>query len=193
MRKIINWIIDKWLAGFITASIFFILKLYIELPAETKSNFFRFEWLKELMSTQLSLFTVLIIISIIILITRIDKSILKAKFNSKNNDSDFPNPPKNHYEHYKSDIFGINGSKWVWKYEWQPYKQHFIITDLRPLCPKCKTPMEIDTSSILFSNQADCYKCRLDGKQSTFTIRENIGDVEKEIIRRIKNNEVPVT
>ena len=34
--KVFDWILDKWLAGFITASIFFLLKLYIDLPLDVK-------------------------------------------------------------------------------------------------------------------------------------------------------------
>jgi len=51
MKKLINWLIDKWLAGFITASIFFLLKLYIDLPADSKDHFFKFEWFSELLKT----------------------------------------------------------------------------------------------------------------------------------------------
>jgi hypothetical protein len=85
MKKIFDWIIDKWLAGFITASIFFILKLYIDLPKESKDNFFGFNWLKEILQTQISFSTVLIIIVIVIVLTRIEKAILKSLLSGKKN------------------------------------------------------------------------------------------------------------
>lgn len=185
MKKLINWLIDKWLAGFITASIFFLLKLYMELPPESKDHFCKFDWFNELLKTELSLLTVLIIIVIIIVITRIEKALLKAK--SKKDDYSYLNAPKNSFEKYNKDTFGVNQSYWTWSYDWKPYDQKFEIADLKPLCPECGTPIEINR---LYSSHAgECFKCRLDGKRYHYPINENIEDVAKEIIRRIQNNE----
>lgn len=188
MRKIIDWLIDKWLAGFITTSIFFILKLYIDLPKESKDNFFGFNWLKEILKTQIALSTVLIIIIIIIVLTRIEKAYLKSK--GKKSDYNFLKAPKNHFENYKKDTFGVNKTAWTWHYEWRAYAQEFVIADLKPLCSQCGTPMEINT--FYSSNTAECHKCRLEGRQYHFRLNEDIVDVEKEIIRRIQNNETTI-
>jgi hypothetical protein len=186
MKKIFDWIIEKWLAGFITASFFFTLRLYIDLPTESKNNFFSFKWLTDLLKTQISLSIVSIIIIAIIILTRIEKSLLKSKKNSV--DYNFLKAPKNHFETYRRDTFGVNKTTWTWNYEWKAYEQKFFITDLKPTCRQCGTPMEINT--FFSSNSAECHKCRLEGKQSYFDLREHIADVEKEIIRRIQKNEV---
>lgn len=188
MRKIIDWLINKWLAGFITGSIFFILKLYIDLPEKSKAIFFQFDWVKELMNTEISLLTVILIVLSIIFLTRIEKAILKAKYN--NDDYSFLDAPKNRFENYKSDVFGVNNNLWTWHYEWSAFNQKFAIADLKPKCKQCGTPMEM--SSYFNSHSADCHKCRLEGKHSTFHIHENISDVEKEIIRRIQTNEAKI-
>lgn len=185
MKKIFDWIIDKWLAGFITASIFFTLKFYIELPPESKSNFFSFHWLTELLQTQITFSTVAIIIFVIIIFTRIEKALLKSK--NKNPDYSFLKAPKNQFETYRKDTFGVNKTTWNWNYEWRAYEQKFVIADLKPVCRQCGTPMEINT--FYSSNSAECHKCRLEGRQYHFPLTEHISDIEKEIIRRIQNNE----
>lgn len=185
MKKIYLWLIDKWLAGFITASFFFILKLYIELPEDSKSNFFNFGWLKEIFNMQIPLYFAILIVLFLIIITRIEKLSLKRKFTpEKSNKSDIP---YNHYKNYKSDIFGIKKSKWSWDYKWLSHRQSFEINDLKPNCPVCDTTMDLDDYNYQY---ADCHKCRLDGKKYTFRINEDISDISKEIIRKIKNNEV---
>lgn len=188
MKKIIDWLIDKWLAGFITGSIFFILKLYIDLPKESKENFFHFDWLKELMSTQISLLTVILIVLFVIVLTRIEKAIQKSKSNKK--DYSYLKAPKNHFENYKSDVFGVDKNTWTWHYEWRAYEQKFVIAELKPKCKQCGTAMEINSTYSV--NSASCHKCRLEGRQNTFHIQEHISDVEKEIIRRIETNEAKI-
>jgi hypothetical protein len=182
MKKIFDWIIDKWLAGFITPSIFFILKLYMDLPKESKDNFFGFHWLKEILQTQISFSTVLIIFVIVIVLTRIEKAILKSNY-------DFLKPPINHFEHYTKDIFGFSRTTWTWHYECRAHEQKFVIADLKPLCSVCDTPMEIKTR--YSSNSAECHKCSLERRPYSFSLNERIEDVEKEIIRKIQKNEIP--
>lgn len=186
MKKIFDWLIDKWLAGFITATIFFTLKLYVDLPSESKTNFFSFKWLTDLLNKQIDLSTVAIIVISIIILTRIEKALLKSK--NKGPDYSYLKAPKNNFESYKRDIFGVNKTTWTWNYEWRAYEQKFIIADLKPACRQCGTPMEINT--FYSSNSAECHKCRLEGRQHYFQLAEHIADVEKEIIRRIQNNEV---
>ncbi|MDR0506576.1 MAG: hypothetical protein LBH32_07150 [Dysgonamonadaceae bacterium] len=48
--------------------------------------------------------------------------------------------------------------------------------------------MDIDNS--FYSYNAECHKCKLEGKQYRFPLTEDITDIEKEIIRKIQNNEV---
>ena len=187
MKKFFNWLIDKWLAGFITACTFFLLKLYIDLPDESKKHFFSFHWLSEIFEIKLSLTTVLIIVSIIVLITRIEKWILKAK--TKNSDYSFLNAPQNHYENYTADTFGVNKTKWTWNYRWEAYDQKFIIINLKPCCPTCGTPMEFSQSN---NHNATCHKCRLEGRYYYFELKEYLADVEREVIRKIHNNEVKI-
>lgn len=188
MKRIFNWFIDKWLAGFITASIFFILKLYVDLPAESKKHFFSFNWFSELLQTKIAFSTIALIIILIIILTRIEMAFFKAKRNKS--DYSFLDAPKNNFEHYRCDIFGVNKSAWTWNYEWRAYEQKFVIANLEPLCKQCGTPMEINT--FYKPNSAECHKCRLEGKQYYFQVNEHITDVEKEIIRRIQNNEVKI-
>lgn len=188
MKKLFDWIVDKWLAGFITASFFFILNLYIyiDLPEESKSNFFRFKWFKELMAYKLSLMTVIIIVLFVIILTKVDKAIQKAK--TKKSDNCFLTPPKNNFEKYNTDTFGISKARWTWQYKWSANDQEFYITNLNPICNQCGTVMEL--SPMFPHNSADCYRCKLEGRQYSFSVSENTFDIKKEINRRIQNNEV---
>ncbi len=181
MKKLFAWMIDKWLAGFLTATIFFLLKLYLDLPEESKQNFFSFVWIGDLLQTPISLSKVLIIFIIIIVLTRIERAFVKAKFQRQ--DDAYLKTPESHFENYKRDVFGVNGTTWTWKYNWNIYKQSFEIADLKPLCKKCWTEMEVGNS---FSSE---YRCRLENRHYHFTLSERMDDVEKEIVRRIKNDE----
>ncbi|MDR0506575.1 MAG: hypothetical protein LBH32_07145 [Dysgonamonadaceae bacterium] len=98
MKKIFNWILDKWLAGFITAGIFFVLKLYIDLPAESKTNFFSFQWFVDLMTTNIPFWIILVIILL---------TVLKSQ-SKKSNMYSFLDAPKNHFEKYNPDVFGVH-------------------------------------------------------------------------------------
>ena len=187
MKKILDWLIDKWLAGFITASIFFILKIYIELPTEKKISFFSFSWLKELLSFQISFYIVFILCFIIIFITRIEKKRLKEKINKTSNNKKNSAAPILGFENYKSDLFGMNKTKWTWDYKWNPGEEKFTISDLKPNCDRCDIPMELHRSR--FGDSAACHKCNLEGYSGTKNIEEDVADVEKEIIRRIDKKE----
>ena len=184
MKKIFTWLIDKWLAGFVTASIAFVAKLYVDLPLESKSKFFNFEWFKQLMATQFSLSTVIIIVLLIIIFTRIEKAVLKK--NSIKSIHRPTSPPENQFENYCKDIFGVNKTTWTWQYEWNSYSKRFAIDNLKPSCKICQTPMELDNYSFGY---ASCHKCRLEGKSYSSHIHEDISDVSKEIVRRIENRE----
>lgn len=186
MKKIFDWIIDKWLAGFITASFFFMLKLYVDLPSESKHNFFSFNWVTDLLNTQIAFSTAAVIIILIILLTRIEKAYLKQKRKDSNKSS--LNAPKSEFGEYRKDTFGIHRTNWSWNYEWQPYKQKFVISDLKPLCKQCEIPMEV--IEYYGSDFAECHKCRLEGREHQFRLTEQISDIEKEIIRRIQNKEM---
>lgn len=186
MKKVFHWIVDKWLAGFITTSLFFLLKLYIDLPAESKAHFWGFKWLIDLLQTQIALSTLIIIVVAIIILTRIEKAYVKNK-SKKRDDDDVPKALQSHFESYRQDIFGINKTTWTWRYEWRAYDQKFVITELKPSCRRCETPMEVDRH---YLDSAVCHRCRLEGRQNSFQLTENYSDVEKEIIRRLRDNEV---
>lgn len=187
MKKILNWIIDKWLGGFITATIFFLIKIYIDLPKERKINFFNFDWFIEIINYNISLWIVFIIITAIVIINRFEKKNLRKKLTAI--DSPENNIPLNTFGHFTSDIFGVNQNKWTWNYKWNSLKQHFEIFDLKPICKICNSEMEYSHSDYSH-NYASCSKCRLEGRAYFFPIAENIIDVEKEIIRKIRNKEI---
>jgi len=182
MKKIFSWLIDKWLAGFITASLFFILKLYIDLPTESKSKFLSFTWIRDLMETQVSLLTVIIISIIIIILSQIDKYVHKQKYSSVD---DLYSSPINQAENYREDVIGVNKNKWTWNYKWSYMDQSFLIIDLKPACPKCGTPM--DNTDRYSPHSFECFKCKLEGEIFHYSVREDTSDVCKEIIRRIKS------
>jgi hypothetical protein len=186
MKRLLNWIIDKWLAGFITASIFFLLKIYLELPTESTKHFFSFNWLTEILKFQISLYIVIVIIIALIIITRIEKSRATSKLKAKNLPL-YPPKPNFPFENYKADTFGYKKSKWTWNYKWNRIKAQFEINDLVPSCQRCDIPMDLQTSS--YGDTATCHKCRLEGHDGYFKVSENITDIEKEIIRRIDKNE----
>lgn len=186
MKKVFNWLIDKWLAGFITGCIFFFAKLYVDLPDESKVNFFGFKWFREILQTQVSVCTLIFVVIALIALSRLDKYYYKLKSEKEKNIK--PIVPVNSFEHYKKDRFGLDRSIWTWDYSWNKWDQFFMIINTRPSCPACGTPMEgntLDNPSIL-----ECHKCRLDGSNYQRKVNERSDDIEKEIIRRIQNNEV---
>lgn len=190
MNKLFTWIIDKWLAGFISGLIFFILKIYIELPEESKIHFFKFNWLYEILNFNIPLYAVFIIILLLICATRFEK--YKYKSNSKIRKISDYRIPKAEFEGYRSDKFGINNNIWTWSYIWNANTKKFEITNLKPNCKICSIPMEVEKSR--YGDSANCHKCRLEGygNGGYVSLNENIKDVEKEIIRRIEYNEINI-
>lgn len=186
MKQIFKWLIDKWLAGFITASIFFLLKLYIDLPESSKGNFLNFNRITTVLNTKIDLYKVLLVIFGIIVITRIEKANFKSKVTGVKEKTS--KPPKNQFENYTKDVFGVNDSTWIWQYEWNSYRQQYEIVQLSPICKQCGTAMEVH--SYLYGT-ASCHRCKLEGRKYNFPLTEQTPDVEKEIIRRVKNNEMP--
>lgn len=184
MKKLFNWIIDKLLAGFILLCIGLVAKVYFDLPVESRTNFFSFSGVREILNIRISLWVVLIIVICLIIITRIEKYRLKSKFNS--DEDDYLNVPKNFAENYRGDVFGVSKTKWTWSYEWRSDHQKFLIVNLKPSCPTCDTPMRKDPDNPYLLNTASCHKCRLEGKKFSFEIQDNIRDIEDEIIRRAK-------
>lgn len=182
MKKIIDWIIDKWLAGFLTALFFFMLKLYIELPPEKKSNFFNFRWFNAIINTEIKLWQAIIAFTFILLMFFVSKKWRNMKGNSSLKSTIKPNIASS----YRVDSFGTDNSKWTWNYEWENYEKKYIVIDVVPLCPVCNTKMEIDS---YVRTRATCAKCRLEGRHSSFIIKQDDGDVAKEIIRRLNSGE----
>ena len=184
LKKVFNWLIDKWLAGFITASFFFFLKLYIDLPEERKTNFFNFDWLGYILKTDMAIWKVIIIIGFLILMFwvrnwwKIGKEYpLSKDFNRLNHSSSI----------YRVDTFGVDNAKWTWDYDWDPSKENIIIKDVLPLCPVCNSKMEFDSHDS--SDYAICTKCRIEGKNYHFHLNQFFGDVAKETVRRLNSGE----
>ena len=183
-----NWIKDKMLAGFFVGGIYFLAKLFYDLPDESKLNFFKFHWIKEWINFPIPIYIVIIIVIILLIITRIEKSRLKEKLTPNN--KTFFNPPTNYYEKYYSDNFGVRKTKWSWSYKWNSIDKAYNIKDLKPCCNDCGSKMEIGTS--FYRDTAVCQKCRLEGRNNHVNVYENVEDVEKEIIRKIENNEIKI-
>ena len=74
---------------------------------------------------------------------------------------------------YKNDT--IQGWNWSWRWEMQ-YDGKYHIVDLRPLCPKCKTPMRSGLYDYL-----ECPRCR----HATQQYMPNICDIATVIIDNI--------
>jgi ribosomal protein L37AE/L43A len=185
MKKIGIWLIDKWLAGFITTAFFFILKLYLDLPAENKTTFFNFGWFSKILNTPFHLKYTILIIILLIVITRIERRIYKSQ---KSAESDIFEEPETDFLHFKSGYFGATLSKWTWDYKWRIYEQKYQIVDLQPSCKKCDIPMQLERIPY---GTATCHKCRLNGKNDFYQIRESPSDIEKEILRMIQCGEIP--
>lgn len=178
------------LAGFLVGGFYFLAKILYELPKESKESFLKFNWLREWLNYSVSLYIVIIIVLILLIITRLEKSRLKVKLMPVNNKT-FLNTPINDYENYNTDTFGVRKTRWKWSYKWDVLRDVFIIQNLKPCCNVCGSVMELQRSRYS-SDSAVCSKCRLDGKDGYKHVDENLEDVEKEIIRRIQNNEVPI-
>jgi hypothetical protein len=177
MKKLVNWLLDKWLAGFITALIFFLLKTYIDLPTEKKANFFQFSWLKSILKTDVELWIVLLVVGFLLIMFARKKNV-KGKVKSFT--------PRSLKPDYISDSFGQDNAKWVWDLEYDATNGKQTITNLKPVCPVCNTAMEIDTFT---ERTAVCYKCRLEGKMHIFEVKQLARDVGQEIVRRYNSGE----
>lgn len=187
MKKLLNWFIDKWLAGFTTATIFFISKIYYDLPKDKKANFFHFEWVTSIINYPIKLWKVFLIILFLLLMFVVSRWRIKQKQMYRPKQKKLPNDPA---FSYTIDTFGVNNAKWTWTYDHRDYDNTILVKDVTPVCPVCDNKMEIDN---MFSsrNSATCSKCRLDGKNYYHQLRQNEYDVQQEIIRRLKSGEHP--
>jgi hypothetical protein len=177
MKKLLNWLIDKWLAGFITTLGFFLLKAYIDLPPEKKVNFFKFSWIGSILKLEIKLWQVLIVIVFIIGMFTITKRLRKAPKEPQNK---LTEPPS-----YRIDVFGVSDSKWTWDYQYNAQSKQYNVANLAPVCPECDSPMGLNE----ITQTATCSRCRLEGKRSTQSIRQLKRDIEIEIIRRYSSGE----
>lgn len=186
MKKLFTWIVDKWLAGFITASIYFTAKIYYDLPFVEKQHFWDFQWLNSVINYPINLWIVFLICAFIILMFKFSKWLPLQKNSAHTSTTTHSTP---HYLQYTSDAFGKNKSIWEWGYVFDENRNTYIINDLRPICPKCSSMMVISPATLLYVATAECSRCRLEGRISTFPLKEKKEDVELEIIRLIKSNE----
>jgi hypothetical protein len=189
MKKVITWLLDKWLPGFITATFYFIARLYVDLPIEKKQDFFNFKWVNDILDSSFALKYTLLATLFLIIMTRIEKRLYKSQ-NIGSNDTISENvkPPTNHFSHFKSGRFGIKHTKWTWGYKWDAYASQYEIIDLKPSCKVCDIPMEI-LQGFHYHRTIECYKCRLEGRVFNFDLQEDPSDIGNEIIRRTAKNE----
>ena len=185
MKKTLNWFLDKWLAGFITASIFFFAKIYYDLPPDQKRNFFHFQWVSYLVNFRIELWKVFLIVLFLLFMFKVSRGRNRQiRRNNPTNRKLLSSP----FISYKTDQFGIDNAKWTWNYDYNESSEQINIINLAPLCPICDTPMLVDDSYGPISS-GSCSKCRLEGRNSNFAVRQNQYDVQQEIIRRITSEE----
>lgn len=177
MKRVINWLLDKWLAGFITALLFFLLKLYLDLPSDKKAIFFNFSWVGSILNSEIKLWKVLVIICFLVIM------FFRKKIKSESPNYNVHTPQK---PNYRTDFFGQNNAKWAWDFEFDSDSNKFNVINIAPLCRVCSCSMELDTYSF---RSAVCPKCRLEGKRCDFEIKQLLIDVSKEIVRRYNSNE----
>jgi hypothetical protein len=131
--------------------------------------------IKSLLEYPISLWVVIIIITLLYLILRIINKPRKR----------ITKRPEFPFLGYTKDKFGAHQSWWCWQYEWNYLDKKYEIVNLFPKCPNCKNPMfEYDGG-----RTASCPKCRLEQRRYNFDVDEYRSDVHTEIIRRIKSSE----
>jgi hypothetical protein len=188
MKNFFSWLIDKWLAGFITASIFFTAKIFYDLPPEVKSNFFKFTWFNSIINYPIKFWIVAVVVLVFFLMNRLSRWNDKQKLNTPKPKKAFK--PTIHPEigAYTSDTFGPSRSRWTWEYKFYQHNNGWDIDKLVPVCPTCGTKMELNEFMGRF-DFATCTKCRLERKFNQHQLRENPYDIRQEIIRRITEKE----
>lgn len=179
MRKVFNWIVDKWLAGFLTATFYFLVKAYNDLPSTEKGHFFAFRWISSVVNYSIKLWLV-VIVFLIIEIVRVVLKRLKGAYVAEKEDF----IPENKSSNYKEDVFGRFKKKWRWSYRWSYSENSYLVIGAVPVCPTCDSSMEIKVSSFGFSSSSECPRCRLEGKPCIFDLSEDPDDIMKEVVRR---------
>ena len=77
LKRIGSWLLDKWLAGFLTGSFFFIGKIYYDLQPPQREHFFQFNWLKYLLQKPVSLWVVVLLVTFVIGMFLLTKALKK--------------------------------------------------------------------------------------------------------------------
>ena len=180
LKAIGNWLLDKWLAGFITASLYFFLKLYVELPDSDKENFFDFQWAVGILTIEIKLWkyilTSICFIGLYALLRRLRKS--SYSYVSKK-----PKGLDRIMKEYRSDKFGVDNRKWVWGYEWNDFEERVDIINLVPACVQCDSPLQFAPYGD--DSYAECPKCSLAKRPAIKIVNQSVRDVYVEILSRI--------
>jgi hypothetical protein len=183
LKRLGTWLVDKWLAGFITASIFFLLKILYDLTPGERGAFFRFKWFTSLANTEIEIWKYGLFTTFFLILYRISNRIKKGNNKRAAQASQAPPELAKIITNYTSDNFGTNRAKWVWILRWNEFDKRLYIDHLSPLCPKCDARLDlIDEYGISYGL---CSKCRLEGRKPEQPVQQAPYDVEQEIRRRI--------
>ncbi len=181
IKKIFDWIIDKWLASLLTGTLFFFAKIYYELPATEKANFFDFSWLTSILTYKISvwqvgLLSVFFILVILFKKTKVIRMSPKTKevFDQQTG------------EDYREDVFGTDKAVWTWSNKWDSIRQMLNISDAVPKCPSCNHSMKIHNFA---RNMAVCTNCKLENKQFEYSLKQLPSEVIEVVINRLGNGD----
>jgi len=193
MKRVFNWILDKWLGSFLSGCALLTVKAYVDMTSEEKDYFHSLNWLKSFFFIQVSLWQVLIICTFLITVIIYRKKKIVEKIvspvDNQNALKQFaafnPIPPE--YINYNKDGFGKYFTIWSWENNFDHVTNKFSISKVKPHCQTCDSRMKLDGN---MENDATCSKCRLNGAEYyVWSLSEEREDVEDEIYRRIANGD----
>ena len=175
LKRLIKYLVDKSLGGFITGILIWALKYYFELPAVSRPVFFKFDWIFAFFNVPIPMWVLLLIVLAIIIYSKMSK-FLKSLANQDR--AYIPTGPE--FINYTKDSFGAKNSVWSWQYKERYGK--YDIYNILPCCLECGMPMDR-----IYNTTFNCWKCKLDGKQYTKHVYEDDYAIEKAIRDNIES------